>query len=722
MKKLTLIQKFSLLCLITIVLFGFALAWVVTSFIERNMLIRSEETTAEFVHEEIKRELSLADITTPKFASDYDDFSQKVSHLTLGPYVIRVKIWNSDQVIVWSEDRRLVGQRFPDNERLAEALSGKIVSALSVLEEDEHIFEQQFEGLLELYVPIRLETGGEISAVVEIYQNLSSLYVDISREKLIVWISVILGFAALYLVLFGIVRRASRRLETQTEALQKSHKEMEKRVKERTADLATTNEKLKREIVDHKQAEEALRKSEEKYKELAECISDVFFAMDKDLKYTYWNKASEKLTGIAAKEAIGKSLHELFSDIKGTNAEKAYLKVLKSKKVQSFENAYRIGNRDYIFEITAYPTSDGCSVFTKDITERKQAEEALRESELKFRTSVETLLDGFGIFSAVSGNDGSIVDFRYEYTNKAGCQLIQRSSKELLGHTILEIFPRHKEVGLVDEYVRVVETGRPLIKDSIFFEDVYGSGVILGRVFELRAVKLGDGFVVTWRDITNRKKIEEEHQKERNMLRTLIDNVPDLIYIKDTESRFVNGNIAVANLMGAATPEDLNGKTDFDYYSKELAAQYYADEQEVIRTGKSQFNREEPLIDSAGRKGWLSTTQVPLKDTNGEIMGIVGIGRDITERKKAEKALRKSEENFRNIFKYVPESLLAVDKKIKILDSNNAFAKLLQKYASALNMSEDELQERILSELRKNYGQKEHGIIKINTIAKKRSP
>ncbi len=92
--------------------------------------------------------------------------------------------------------------------------------------------------------------------------------------------------------------------------------------------------------------------------------------------------------------------------------------------------------------------------------------------------------------------------------------------------------------------------------------------------------------------------------------------------------------------MGAAIPEDLNGKTDFDYYPKELAAQYYADEQEVIRTGKSQFNREEPLIDSAGRKGWLSTTQVPLKDTNGKIMGIVGIGRDITERKRLEEQLQ----------------------------------------------------------------------------------
>ena len=141
--------------------------------------------------------------------------------------------------------------------------------------------------------------------------------------------------------------------------------------------------------------------------------------MDKDLRYTYWNKASEKLTGIAAKEAIGKSLYELFSDMKGTKTEKAYLEVLKSKKVQSFENAYRIGNRDYIFEITAYPTTDGCSVFTKDITERKQAEEEVR----KFKT----IADSAGYGMAITDLKGNQV-----YLNQSFAQMHGYTVEELI--------------------------------------------------------------------------------------------------------------------------------------------------------------------------------------------------------------------------------------------------------------------------------------------------
>lgn len=130
--------------------------------------------------------------------------------------------------------------------------------------------------------------------------------------------------------------------------------------------------------------------------------------------------------------------------------------------------------------------------------------------------------------------------------------------------------------------------------------------------------------------------------EERRLLRALIDNMPDLIYVKDMESRFVIGNLAVARLMGAETPDELIGKTDFDFYPQELAAKYYADEQEIIRSGQPLINREEPLADQvSGRKGWLSTTKAPLRDDQGKIIGLVGIGRDITDRKRAEEEIRR---------------------------------------------------------------------------------
>ena len=128
-----------------------------------------------------------------------------------------------------------------------------------------------------------------------------------------------------------------------------------------------------------KQAEEALRESHESYRELADSITDVFFAMDKDLRYTYWNKASEDLTGISAKDAIGKSLYDLFPDTPETRrAEKVYLDVSKTQQPRTFVNEYQLGGKDLVFEISAYPSRDGVSVFVKDITERKRAEEEIR--------------------------------------------------------------------------------------------------------------------------------------------------------------------------------------------------------------------------------------------------------------------------------------------------------------------------------------------------------
>jgi len=120
--------------------------------------------------------------------------------------------------------------------------------------------------------------------------------------------------------------------------------------------------------------------NEERYRELADSISDVFFAMDKDLRYTYWNKASEKLTGIAGKDAIGKSIFDIFPDTEDTRrAVSVYREVLNTQESQNFVNEYQLRGKTYFFEISAYPSKNGISVFVKDITERKKAEEELAE-------------------------------------------------------------------------------------------------------------------------------------------------------------------------------------------------------------------------------------------------------------------------------------------------------------------------------------------------------
>lgn len=152
--------------------------------------------------------------------------------------------------------------------------------------------------------------------------------------------------------------------------------------------------------------------------------------------------------------------------------------------------------------------------------------------------------------------------------------------------------------------------------------------------------------------------------QERNMLRTLIDNLPDYIYVKDTESRFITGNVAVARVMGAASPEELVGKTDFDFYPHGLAIGYYADERIIIETGQPLINKEEPLIDQvSGADQWLSTTKVLLRDSQGKIVGLVGVGRDITKRKESEAMLQESKEQIQRILESITDAFFALDEE-----------------------------------------------------------
>lgn len=126
---------------------------------------------------------------------------------------------------------------------------------------------------------------------------------------------------------------------------------------------------------------------------------------------------------------------------------------------------------------------------------------------------------------------------------------------------------------------------------------------------------------------------------EGHLLRILIDNIPDFIYVKDLKSRFVIANRKLAQVHHLKSTDEIIGKTDHDLYPAELADKYYSDEQEIQQTGKSMINRKEVTIDEEGIEIHLSTTKVPLKGKDGTVIGLVGIGRDITHLIRAEEIL-----------------------------------------------------------------------------------
>jgi PAS domain S-box-containing protein len=138
-----------------------------------------------------------------------------------------------------------------------------------------------------------------------------------------------------------------------------------------------------------------------------------------------------------------------------------------------------------------------------------------------------------------------------------------------------------------------------------------------------------------------RKRAEEELKAERNLLHTLMDNIPDFIYFKDRSSRFTRVNLALAKHLGVDHPAQVSGKTDADFFAPDNAQEFSHDEEEIIRTGLPMVGKEEKAVFPDGHETWFSTTKMPLRDSNGNIIGTYGVNRDITEHKRAEMELRR---------------------------------------------------------------------------------
>ncbi|MBN1675345.1 MAG: PAS domain S-box protein [Kiritimatiellae bacterium] len=152
---------------------------------------------------------------------------------------------------------------------------------------------------------------------------------------------------------------------------------------------------------------------------------------------------------------------------------------------------------------------------------------------------------------------------------------------------------------------------------------------------------------------------EDALARERDLLQLLMDNIPDRIYFKDVQCRFLRVNRALAELVGIGEPAGATGKTDFDFFGKEQAREFFEDDQKVMRTGIPIIDKLERLRRPDGSTQWSSTTKVPLRDELEEIVGLVGISRDITARMKAEQDLKAAQSQLDRVKRLEATALFA---------------------------------------------------------------
>ncbi|HEU4561754.1 MAG TPA: PAS domain S-box protein [Longimicrobium sp.] len=354
---------------------------------------------------------------------------------------------------------------------------------------------------------------------------------------------------------------------------------------------------------------------------ILESITDAFFAVDGDWRFTYVNREAERLLKRPRGELVGRSLWEEFSDAVGTTSHHEYHRALAEQTTVEFETFS--GPLGIWVDVRAYPSGDGLSVFFRDVTERKRAEERLRESEARFRALAENA--AVGIF--VIGEESTI-----EFANPAVERIFGYPLPELLGRSLKMLMPQDQRAHHDAGVWRYLQTGRR----NISWEGVELPGLTKdGRVVPLE-VSMGEFvregrhyFTGIARDITERKQAEAAMRESEERFRALANTIPQLAWMADATGWIFWYNERWHEYTGTTLAE-MQGWGWQKVHHPGHVDRVVERIRHAFATGE-RWEDTFPLRSRTGEYRWFLSRALPIKDATGKVVRWFGTNTDITE-------------------------------------------------------------------------------------------
>jgi len=412
------------------------------------------------------------------------------------------------------------------------------------------------------------------------------------------------------------------------------------------------------EAVDRQRETEVLKEIEKIYKLLLESTSDSIYALDRKWRFILVNSATERFTGLQKEELLGKKITEVFPGIEKTKIFESFERVMEKGKaeVASDEYVFKDGKRGW-YEVRVYPSPRGILCISRDVTEQKEMEKKLKESEERARMMLNATHD----MAIMVDWEGNIVDL-----NDALAESLGSNRNELIGKNLRDILPEDVFERRYSCALEVMSTKKP-----VQFEDERNGRWFDNRIYpvfdEKGEVCMVADFV---QDITERRKLEQQLIESRETAKMMLNATHDMVALADFDGTIIDLNNALAELLGDSR-ENLVGKNFKDILKKKVFEDAYSCALEVKRTKKPVHIEYE----QNGR--WFDNRIYPVFDEKGEVCMIADFLQDITEYKELEKKLRKMAETAQTLLNATHDMVLLLEWDATIIDMNDAMAKSL---------------------------------------------